>query len=254
MNWFELASSLASREILLFALCAALIGMAKAGVKGMGMLAVPILASVFGGKASAGIMLPLLTFADIFAIAYYNRHSNWEYIIKLMPSAMIGVLLGVWVGALINDDTFKILMGILIVIGLGLMIFLEWKALPARVTTSWWFASVFGALGGFSTMIGNAAGPVMAVYLLSTRISKNEFIGTGAWFFALINIFKWPFHVFVWKTISWPTFGLDVLGIPAIALGVWLGVVIIKRINEKTFRYFIIGMTFLIALRLIFGA
>jgi uncharacterized membrane protein YfcA len=87
---------------------------------------------------------------------------------------------------------------------------------------------------------------------LSTRIPKKSFIGTGAWFFLIINLVKWPFHIFVWETITWSTFSLNLLTIPAIALGIFIGISIIKLIPEKAFRYFIIFMTFVIALRLIF--
>ena len=201
MEWLHSLPELTTTEWLLFMLCAVFIGMSKAGVKGMGMLTVPILAAVFGGKPSTGLMLPLLSFADIFAVSYYNRHANWTYIWRLLPAAVIGVILGVWVGTLVNDQLFKALIGALIVLGLILMIALERRPLSAEITSSWWFGAIFGILGGFSTMIGNAAGPVMAVYLLSTRIPKNSFIGTGAWFFMLINLVKWPFHIFVWGTI-----------------------------------------------------
>lgn len=232
--------------------CAVLIGMSKAGVKGMGMLTIPILAAVFGGKPSAGLLLPMLSFADFFAVRYYNRHANWKYIIQLLPAAIIGVLIGVWVGQNIDDQTFKSMIGVLIILGLLLMLFLEKRSLPASITESWWFGSIFGILGGFSTMIGNAAGPVMAVYLLSTKMPKQSFIGTGAWFFMLINLVKWPFHIFVWKTITVSSFTMNVLAIPAIALGILIGIRIIKILPEKTFRYFIIFMTFIIALRLLF--
>lgn len=210
------------------------------------------MAAVFGGKPSAGLILPILSFADFFAVSYYNRHANWKYVWQLIPAAIVGVLLAVWVGQVIDDETFKSLMGWLIVGGLGLMIFLEKRHLPTAIIDSWWFGASFGILGGFSTMIGNAAGPVMAVYLLSTRIPKQTFIGTGAWFFLIINLVKWPFHVFVWKTITWSTVALDLLTLPAIGLGVFLGIHIIRHIPEKAFRYFIISMTFIIALRLIF--
>lgn len=226
--------------------------MAKAGVKGMGMLTIPIMAAVFGGKPSAGLILPILSFADFFAVSYYNRDANWKYVWQLIPAAVIGVGIAVWVGQLIDDDTFKALMGWLIVGGLVLMIVLENRHLPASIIDSWWFGACFGILGGFSTMIGNAAGPVLAVYLLSTRIPKQSFIGTGAWFFLIINLVKWPFHIFIWKTITWSTFALNLLTIPAIALGIFIGISIIKLIPEKAFRYFIIFMTFVIALRLIF--
>lgn len=252
MNFFANLPELSTGHWLLVMACAILIGMSKAGIKGMGMLTIPIMAAVFGGKPSAGLLLPILSFADFFAVSYYNRDANWKYVWQLIPAAVVGVGIAVWVGQLIDDNTFKALMGWLIVGGLVLMIVLENRHLPASIVDSWWFGAFFGILGGFSTMIGNAAGPVLAVYLLSTRIPKKSFIGTGAWFFLIINLVKWPFHIFVWETITWSTFSLNVLTIPAIALGVFIGISIIKLIPEKTFRYFIIFMTFVIALRLIF--
>ena len=96
-------------------------------------------------------------------------------------------------------------------------------------------------------MIGNAAGPIMAVYLLAMRMPKNSFIGTGAWFFLIINLLKFPFHIFVWETITWSSFKLDLLAIPAIAIGIVIGIRIVNLIPEREFRYFIIVTTFLAA-------
>lgn len=103
-------------------------------------------------------------------------------------------------------------------------------------------------------MIGNAAGSLMAVYLLATRIPKYSFIGTTAWFFLLINLFKIPFHIWVWGTIDLQSFLLDLCTLPAIALGIFLGIRVVKWIPEQAFRYFVIVMTLLISLRLLFSA
>lgn len=251
MELFARLPELSATEWLLLLVSATFVGMAKAGLRGMGMLTIPILAAVFGGKMSAGLILPILSFADFFAVKYYNRDANWKYVIQSIPAAVIGVLLAVWLGHSIDDDTFKLLMGWLIIFGLALMIFLERRHLPSSITDSWWFGSFFGMLGGFSSMIGNAAAPVLAVYLLSTRIPKQSFIGTGGWFFLIINFVKWPFHIFVWKTITWSSFSLNLLTIPAIAVGILLGILVVKRIPERAFRYFIIIMTFIVAMRLI---
>lgn len=229
---------------------AIMIGGAKAGLRGMGMLAVPVMAAIFGGKASAGLVLPMLIIADVFAVLYYNRDADWSYIWKLLPAAIAGVLIGLFVGLYINDDTFKIVMGIIVIGGLILMVAQERKALPAAITQSYVFGALFGLLGGFSTMIGNAAGPVMAVYLLAVGLPKNNFIGTGAWYFLIINVFKFPFHLWVWKTISWESLKINLFAVPAIALGIWLGIIVIKHLPEKEFRYFVIVMTFIAALRL----
>lgn len=227
-----------------------MIGGAKAGLKGMGMLAVPIMAAIFGGKVSAGLVLPMLIIADTFAVIYYQRDADWSYIWKLLPAAVIGVLIGLAVGLYINDQTFKVVMGIIVIGGLVLMVIQERKALPPAVTNSYTFGAFFGLLGGFSTMIGNAAGPVMAVYLLAVHLPKKSFIGTGAWYFFIINLFKFPLHLFVWKTISWESLQLNLLTVPAILLGAWLGIIFIRYIPEKEFRYFVIVMTFVAAMRL----
>lgn len=231
-------------------LCGMLIGGAKSGLRGMGMLAIPIMASIFGGKPSAGLVLPMLIVADTMAVWYYNRDADWSYIWKLLPAAVVGILIGAVVGMYVNDDTFKIFMGAIVMAGLLLMVVQERRALPPALTQGYAFGAVFGLLGGFSTMIGNAAGPVMAVYLLAIHLPKNTFIGTGAWFFLIINVLKVPLHIWVWETIYWDSLKISLMATPAIAVGIAIGIAVIKVIPEREFRYFIIAITFFTALRL----
>ena len=233
--------------------CAFLVGVGKAGVKGMGLIVVPLLATIFGGKASSGLLLPMLVVADVFAVLYYNRHAQWSYLVKLLPAAVAGVLLGVWVGQVISDEVFKILIAVFILFTLVLMVLQERSGLPPELAGSWGFGMAFGLLGGFMTMIGNAAGPIMAVYLLSTRLPKNSFIGTGAWFFMLINWFKLPFHLFIWDTIDAGSLSLNAVAVPLIALGIFVGIHIVKRIPEKGFRIFILVMTTVVSVRLLWS-
>lgn len=232
-------------------LCALFVGMAKTGVAGVGMLIVPILAAIFGGKSSAGILLPMLSMADIFAVSYYHRHAEWKYILKLMPATIIGVLIGVFVGNEVNDEQFKHMMAVIILAGLVIMVWREKKNAEA-IPHNWIFSSIAGLLGGFSTMIGNAAGAIMSIYFLSMMLPKNSFIGTGAWFFLIINLFKIPFHVYSWETIDVNTFTLDLAMLPIIMIGAFLGVRIVKIIPEKPYRIFIIVTTALAAIKLFF--
>ena len=109
----------------------------------------------------------------------------------------------------------------------------------------WWYAAIFGLLGGFTTMIGNAAGPVMSVYLLSMRKEKMEYIGINAWFFLVVNFLKIPLQIFVWENISISTISLNLLMLPFIVLGAWLGIRIVKLFPEKAFRKFIQIVTIL---------
>ncbi|MBL7873592.1 MAG: sulfite exporter TauE/SafE family protein [Cyclobacteriaceae bacterium] len=230
-------------EVAIVLSVALFIGMAKTGVHGTGILAVPMLATVFGGQKSSGILLPILILGDIMGVLYYHRHASWHHLKLLFPWAAAGIILGTIVGNFINDQVFKLIMGIIIVISVAIMIWLEQSGRQDKIPTNIIFAHATGVVGGFSSMVGNLAGSVMGIYLLSTRLPKNAYIGTAAWFFMVVNWFKIPFHVFVWHTITWNTVWFGLTTLPVILLGAFLGVVIIKKISEKNYRWFIIGMT-----------
>lgn len=109
----------------------------------------------------------------------------------------------------------------------------------------WWYSALFGLLGGFTTMIGNAAGPVMSVYLLSMRKEKMEYIGINAWFFLVVNLLKVPFQIFAWDNITWSSFSLNLMMLPVISIGALLGIRLVKLFPEKAFRIFIQIVTIL---------
>lgn len=244
--------SLSFTEISIVLLVALFIGMAKTGVHGTGILAVPLLATVFGGQQSTGILLPMLMLADVMGVVYYHRHASWHHLKILFPWAALGVIVGTLVGGYINDEVFKLIMGAIILISVLIMIWLEKSSHQDEVPTNKLFAHGMGIAGGFTSMVGNLAGSVMGIYLLSTRLPKNAYIGTAAWFFMVVNWFKFPFHVFVWHTISINTMLFDLVTLPVILLGAFLGIVIIKKVSEKIFRWFIIVMTLVAAMGMIF--
>jgi uncharacterized membrane protein YfcA len=230
-------------------LCAVLIGMSKTGLSGLGLMVVPILASVFGGRPSVGMLLPLLIFADVFAVTWYHRHAEWRHVLRLLPWAFVGILSAVWTGKAISDEMFNRLLAGIVIAGIGLMIWQDVRKMK-EIPDHWWFSMVLGLLGGFATMIGNAAGPVMALYLLSMRLPKNQFIGTAAWFFFIVNLSKVPFHVLAWGTITRHSFLFDVMMIPAIAAGAFLGIWLVRLIPERAYRVFIMVSTLAAALLL----
>jgi uncharacterized membrane protein YfcA len=242
--------NLTAMQWLIVLLCALRVGMAKTGLSGVGLMVLTLLASVFGGRPSVGLLLPILIFADVFAVSYYNRHAEWKYILRLLPWSLIGVGAGVLVGQVISDIVFNRLLAVVVLTGIVRMILQDMRK-KVSVPDYWWFAMGLGLLGGFATMIGNAAGPIMALYLLSMRLPKNIYIGTGAWFFFIVNVFKVPFHVGIWKTITVQSLLFDVLMIPAIALGALLGIWLVKFFPEKAYRIFIIATTLFSALLLL---
>lgn len=213
--------------------------MAKTGLGGLGMVVVPVLANIFGPKSSTGILLLLLIMADFFGVRYYHRHAELKKIMQLMPSALIGILTGVYIGDKISDIHFQMLLGIIIVSG-ALMTLIK-----IDVQRNKYLSIGVGFLGGFITMVGNAAGPIMSIYFLSMGFEKNKFIGTAAWFFLFVNLIKVPFHFVFWRTINFDVFMFDIILFPLILIGALIGVWVVEKIPEKPYKFFVIASVFL---------
>lgn len=232
-------------------LAAFFIGFSKTGISSFMMPSIPIIASIFGGKESTGIMLPMLILGDIFALYYYNRHAEWNNIRKLLPWTIVGLILGVVVGNYVNDSQFKIFIAISVLICLFILIYTERKGEDFKIPQSYILYALTGMLCGFTSMIGNASGPIFSVYLLAKGFKKNGFMGTTAWFFFIMNASKVPLQIIFWHNIHLKTIFFAVSMIPAIAVGALLGVLFIKKINEKLFHKIILIVTAIGAIKLL---
>ncbi len=227
------------------------LGVSKAGIKGIAIIIVTLMALAFGAKESTGLIVPMLIVGDIFAVIYYNKHAQWKYLLRFLPWMMAGVLLGVLIGKDLDEQTFKIGMAIII---LGSVIMMYWwdRRKSKVVPTHWAFAGFMGIMAGITTMIGNLAGAFSNIFFLAMRLPKNEFIGTAAWLFFIINIFKMPFHIFVWKTITVESLLIDMKLIPGILLGLLVGIRLVRHIKERFYRKMILVLTALGALLILF--
>jgi len=235
----------------LILLSAFFIGLSKAGLRGIDMMNVTIMAIVFGSKASTGIVLPLLCVADIVAVFYYHRHAQWKHFWKLIPWMAIGILVGVYVGKDMNEALFRKIMAIIIITTVFIMVGLEIRKNQV-IPTNKLFVANMGLAAGFTTMLGNLAGAFSNIYFLAMRMPKNDFIGTASWVFLVINLFKLPFQIFFWKNITPESLYTDLLLLPSVLIGFWIGVKIVSKIKEDNYRKVVIVLTFLGALAIFF--
>ena len=219
-----------------------LIGISKAGLKGIGVFMVTLMAMAYGAKASTGIVLPLLFFGDVMAVIYYKKNCRWKYLIKFLPAMIIGILIAVWFGKDLQEEVFKNWMAIIILISVLIMWWRD-RFTDQQFPNSWVFAGTMGITAGFTTMIGNLAGAFSNIFFLATRLPKVEFIGTAAYLYLISNMIKLPFHAFVWKTITIESLKIDALLAIMVGLGFWIGLKIVGLFNEKAFRKFILIMT-----------
>ncbi|MFT3704952.1 MAG: sulfite exporter TauE/SafE family protein [Agriterribacter sp.] len=231
----------------LLSLSALFIGLSKAGLKGIDMLNVTIMAIVLGGKASTGVVLPLLCAGDVMAVIYYHRHAQWSHFWKLVPWMAAGIIIGVFAGKDMNEYYFKKVMAVIILLTVIIMLYLEIRKTMV-VPSNKMFIATMGLASGFTTMLGNLAGAFSNIYFLAMRLTKNDFIGTAAWVFLAINFFKLPFQAFYWKNINGNTLSTDLVLLPSLIIGFWAGIKIVAVIKDDSYRRIVIILTFIGAL------
>jgi uncharacterized membrane protein YfcA len=246
---------LTQSSYLLGALAALLVGFSKTGVPGAAIPAVAMMAEAFRGRTemSVGALLPILIVGDLFAITYYRRHAQWKRLWELFPFVIVGMVPGyllLWGIQHIRADALRILLGALILVLLTLHLSQKRLGMEGMLDRQW-FTGMMGMLAGFCTTIGNAAGPVMGIYLVSRRLDKHEFLGTAAWFFFLVNVSKIPFFVSL-KMINLKTLHLDVVVVPVLVVGALVGVLVARRIPQGIFNALVLGLAGVAAVRLIF--
>jgi uncharacterized protein len=231
----DVLSALSITNWVLVLLGAFIIGLSKAGLKGIDIMNITIMAFVFGGKASTGIVLPLICAADVLAVTYYHRHAEWRHFWRLMPWMIVGILVGVFVGKDLEELIFRRIMAVTIALTVFIMLVLEIRK-TIQLPKSKMFAASLGLSAGFATMLGNLAGAFSNLYFLAMRIPKNNFIGTSAWVFLVINYFKLPFQIIYWKNITLHTLKIDLLLLPVLLIGFWAGIKIVSKIRDASYR------------------
>lgn len=208
---------------------------------------------IFPAKDSVGILLPMLVMGDLFAVIFYRRNVVWKYLISLIPWVLIGILCGYFVLDFVDDDQLKPIIGVIVLSMIALHVWREklGERFNEMLPRSIWFTLLMGILGGFTTMIGNAAGGVMAIYLLVKGLPKTEFVGTGAWFFLFVNLIKVPFYIHL-GLITMTSFTFNLWMFPAILAGAFIGVKILPYIPERIFQILVLGFAALGGIRLLF--
>lgn len=239
-------------EVLWLAIVGALcIGMAKAGLAGTGLVSVLLFAQAFGAKASTGVVLPMLIAADLMGFYLLRGSGKWRQIIPLVPPAIAGVVIGWWLLDLLDNATARLAIGWLIIALLAVKLVLDWKRDQlAELHKHPVFTAILGVAAGIATMLANAAGPVMTVYLLAQRFEKSEYLGIFSRFFLFINLVKVPFSAQI-GLITGPTLLTNLCLLPVVFLGAVIGWRIVKVLPQKIFEWVMFVFALVAAVRLV---
>jgi uncharacterized protein len=228
-----------------------MVGLMKTGLPALSTLVVPLFALVLPARQSTGALLPLLILGDAIAVVVYRRSADWRALLRLLPWAAGGIVAGWLLMGRIDDRLMRPVLGAVVLVMLAVNLWRTASARGAPVPTQWWFAAVMGILAGATTMVANAAGPVMMIYLLAMRLSKEKFIGTGAWFFFFINWIKVPFSAGL-GLITPSSLLLGAVLAGGVVAGAAAGILVAKRIPEKAFDIAMQALTAVAAVTLFF--
>jgi uncharacterized membrane protein YfcA len=259
--------ALSTHEWILLGLGAALVGIAKTAINGAGALAVAMFALALPARESTGALLPLLLVGDLIAVGIYRRHADWRLLGKVLPAVVPGLLLGSWFLGVAGDRTVQLAIGTLLfgllgvqlrnsarpqlrlrdprLIGAGTSLPTEHPHVVGDASTTASgrrvaLAAVAGAAAGFATMTANAAGPLMTSYLVLLGLPVLGLLGTVSWFFLLVNLAKLPLSSGL-GLISLDALLVDLILVPALMVGAWAGVVLVRRIDRRSFERAALG-------------
>jgi len=234
------------------------VGLSKTGIPGVGIFAVGLFATVIPARQSAGLILPLLIVADMVAVYAYWRDARWPQLLRLFPWAIFGIIIGWLAMDHINDKQTARLIGAILVAMAAMQIHRSWKKRRTALATDdsetphgHVYTASMGSLAGFTTMVANAAGPIMNLYLIAMRMPKMAFMGTAAWYFFLLNSFKVPFSINL-GLINRDSFGLNMKLIPAVLVGAIFGRLLLPYINQRLFESIALGFALFAGIRLLF--
>ena len=232
------------------------VGVSKTGVAGLGILAVAIFASVLPARESVGIVLPVLIAADIVAVTAYRRNVSWPHLLRLFPWAAVGIILGFLIMGHIDAQTTEQMIGVILIVLVVVQFIRRRKARPAPPDADarphHAVAAITGVSAGVTTMVANAGGPIMIIYLIAMRLPKMVFMGTSAWYFFVLNLFKVPFNVQL-GLINQDSLRVSAVLAPFAIAGALVGRILIEHIDQNLFEIIALVLTLIAAIRLALG-
>lgn len=239
---------------------AVLVGFSKTAVSGANTISLAIFAAVLPARESTGVLLPLLLVGDVIAVTVYRRHAHWPTLLRMFPAVAVGVGVGTAFLAWAGDTVVRRSIGVILLVMVAVTL---WRRRvnaetaeggPDAEARSRRRARAkgrsYGVLGGFTTMVANAGGPVMSLYLISSGFQKLGFLGTSAWFFLIVNAFKVPFSVSL-GLIDARALLLDAALAGFVVAGTFVGRGCVDRIDQRLFERLVIGATVLGGLQLL---
>lgn len=228
------------------------IGLSKGGFSGVSALALPAFALVESPVRAAAILLPIMVVQDWVGVLAFRRDFSGRNLRVLLPAAIVGIAIG-WALARYVRDAF-----VLLAVGIISVAFVAYMLSPKRrrgeATSPGLIAGWFwGAISGFTSMISHSGAPPFMIYVAPQQLAPATFAGTAALFFAAANFIK-IVPYFLLGQFSAANLAISATLLPLALASTLAGVWLVRRISAERFYRLILGVTFVIGLKLIYDA
>lgn len=226
--------------IVALALAGLLLGFGKAGIAGtFGPIVTVLLVLAMPADDALGVLLPMLIFADVFSVAAYWRKWETRLLPPLIASSVVGVVAGTALLSIVSEEWLQRIIGVAMLVFVAMYFVTNGIRLAAHHQKAWALGA--GSAAGFTSTLAHSGGPPIVLYLMTVGLEPRRFVGTTVAFFAMINLIKIPGYlvagVFDGELIvdslwSWVM----------VPVGVFLGRLLVTRINRAVFERVMLAM------------
>jgi uncharacterized membrane protein YfcA len=224
-----------------------LLGLAKGGFAGIGILGVPLLALVISPVQAAAILLPILLVQDVVSVAAFYRSRDDAVLRQMLPGAAVGVVAGYLLAARVSVAMVELAVG---VITLAFAVQRMRGGVAASTVSRPWAGGAMGAASGFTSQIAHAGGPPFQMHVVPMGLDRDRFIGTSAIFFAVVNWMKVPAYAALGQFSHANLLAAAVL-MPLAIASTWAGVRLVRRVDAENFYRIIYALMLIVGAKLV---
>jgi uncharacterized membrane protein YfcA len=228
-----------------------LMGLAKGGFSGLGLLSLPLMALVVSPVRSAAIMLPILMVQDVVTVWAYRHTWDRRNVAILVSSGALGILLGYLLAAVVSEAAVTFAVGVVSIAFATRRLILQRRAATPEATNADLKRGLFwGLIVGFTSMIAHAGGPPFQIYVMPQRLAREVFVGTGAVVFTFINWIKVPPYLALGQ-FTRENLATSLALFPVAILATWAGVLLVRRVTGERFYTIVYCLLVLVGARLV---
>lgn len=211
------------------------VGMAKGGFSGLGVLATPLLALSLPAPVAAAVLMPVLLAQDVVSVWSFRKSWDRWIVAWMLPGALAGVVLGTVLAAVVPEERLLLVLG---AITLGFGLYRLWLERGGRVVapsdSPGWVGLLFGVSAGFTSQIAHAGGPPFQMWVTPRRLPHETFVGTSSVVFAVINWMKVPSYLAL-GSLNAQTLTAGALLLPLAIVSTLVAVRVIRRLDSARF-------------------